>query len=87
MRNFVPNLQIRSKWYKVRTNVSIGDIVLCIDPLSKRSNWQMVIITNTFPGIGNNVRSMEVKTSIALENIFDLYLKFACCYEEYESNV
>ena len=70
MRNFVPNLQVRSKWYytiwirledllqyKLRINVSMGDImVLCIDPGSKRSNWQMRIITNTFYGTDNNVR-------------------------------
>ena len=50
MRNFVPNLQIRSVWYKKRENVSIGDIVLNINPSISRGKWQMGIILQTYDG-------------------------------------
>ena len=37
MSNFVPNFQVRSKWFKERKNVEIGDIVLMIDSNIARS--------------------------------------------------
>ena len=63
MTNFIPNLQIRSKWLKHRTNLECGDIVLVIDPHAARSKWQMAIVIETYPGSDGNVRSVKIKSS------------------------
>ena len=48
MNNFVPNLQIRSKWFKKRGNIKIGDIVLNMDRNVSGSNWQMAVVVETY---------------------------------------
>ena len=63
LRYFVPNLQIRSKWYKKRENLEIGDIVLMINPSSSRANWKMAIVREIYPDDDGNVRSVKVKSS------------------------
>ena len=39
LRHFVPNLQPRSKWFKVRESMEKGDVVLIIDTNLKRGQW------------------------------------------------
>ena len=63
MNNFVPNLQIRSKWFKQRENIQIGDIVLNIDKNVSRSNWQMAVVVETYKGHDGNTRSVKIKTT------------------------
>ena len=66
MRYFVPNLQIRSKWFKIRENIAVGDIVLLIDPNVNRASWKMGIVTEIYPDNNGNVRSVKVKTNTGL---------------------
>ena len=63
MQHFAPNLQIRGKWFKKRSNLSVGDIVLIIDRDISRSRWNMAIVTEVYPGSDGLVRSAKVKTS------------------------
>ena len=63
MNNFVPNLQIRSKWFKQRENIQVGDIVLNIDKNVSRSNWQMAVVVETYKGHDGNTRSVKIKTT------------------------
>ena len=63
MQHFVPNLQMRNKWFKERKNVSIGDVVLVIDSNIPRSKWQLAIIIETFPGNDGHIRSVKIRTS------------------------
>ena len=63
MRNFAPNLQQRSIWYKPRENVSIGDVVLIIDRDIQRSKWQMAIVSEVYVRGDGKVRSVKLKTS------------------------
>ena len=63
MRHFVPNLQIRRKWYKKRENFEVGDIILIIEPHTSRAKWKKAIVLEVFPGSDGNVRSAKVKTS------------------------
>ena len=63
LRNCVPNLQIRNKWWKTRDNVTNGDIVLLIDPGISRGKWQIGKIIEVFPGTDNKIRSVKVKTN------------------------
>ena len=85
LRNFVPSLQIRSKWWKTRENVNIGDIVLLVDPNIKRGRWQMGIITDTYPGKDNRIRSVKVKTSTGCYDRPITKLSLLLTKEEYEN--
>ena len=63
MRNFVPNLQIKGKWFKQRKDLQRGDIVLCIDPNISRSKWQIGKVEDVVKGTDDRVRTVQVKTS------------------------
>ena len=60
--HFTPNLQCRSKWYKDRSNVAEGDIVLLIDTSVKRSKWNMGVVEKVYKGDDDRVRSVNVRT-------------------------
>ena len=62
LRNFTPNLQCRSKWFKDRRNLAIGDVVLIIDPMKQRSRWEMTIVEQVYNGDDGLIRSVRVKT-------------------------
>ena len=62
LQYFVPNLQPRSKWRKLRENVAVGDIVLVIDKDISRGKWQMAVVLEVYMGSDGNVRSVKIKT-------------------------
>ena len=66
MLYFVPNLQARSKWSKLRHNLDCGDIVLLIDQDVNRGKWRMGIVEEVFRGTDGNVRSAKIKTQIGI---------------------
>ena len=47
--HFASNLQCRSKWYKIRENLSVGDRVLIIDASIIRSKWNMAVVEEAYP--------------------------------------
>ena len=63
LRNFTPNLQCGSKWFKDRKNIDVGDIVLIIDTDVRRSEWSMGIVENVYRGDDERVRSVRVRTA------------------------
>lgn len=64
MLHFTPNLQTRKKWFKIRENLEVGDIVLVVDTDAPRSHWKMGRVTKIYPGNDGLVRSARIKTSI-----------------------
>ena len=62
MKYFAPNLLPRNKWFRVKGNVEVGDLVLELDPNRKRSQWKMALITETYPGNDGLVRKVRMKT-------------------------
>ena len=54
---------MRSKWFKPRDNVEVGDVVLMMDDDCKRSQWSMGRVVDTYPDNEGRVRSVEVKTT------------------------
>ena len=66
MLNFAPNWQSRSKWFKDRRNLKVGDIVLIIDPSVQRSQWSMALVDQVYEGDDGLVRSVRVKTKLGL---------------------
>ena len=63
MKYFVPNLQFRSKWFKKWVNLSIGDVVLIVNPPLQRAHWKLAVVENVFPGKDGYIRSEEIKSS------------------------
>ena len=61
MKYFAPNLLPRNKWFRVKENVEVGDLVLELDPNRKRSQWKMALITETYPGNDGLVRKVRMK--------------------------
>ena len=62
MRYFVPNLQTRTKWFKKRENLAVGDIVLVVNPQVQRAHWKMARVQEVFPGKDGYIRSAEIKS-------------------------
>lgn len=64
VREYLPSLQERQKWYKERRNLKVGDIVLILDEKTPRCSWPLGRIlevhTNRRDGL---VRSAKVRTS------------------------
>ena len=61
LREYIPALQIRSKWNQKQRNLRIGDIVLVADDNVPRNVWPLARIVNVFPGQDGLVRSVEVR--------------------------
>ena len=55
MRYFAPNSLSRNKWYRVRENLQIGDLVLELVANHKRGKWK-------YPGQDGLVRKVRIKT-------------------------
>ena len=62
MKYFAPTLLSRNKWYRVRENVQIGDLVLQVDPNHRRAQWKMAVIIDTYPGEDGLVRKVRIRT-------------------------
>ena len=62
MKYFAPNLLPRNKWFRIRENIKIGDLILELDTTPRR-RWKMGIVTNTYPGTDGMVRKVQIKTS------------------------
>lgn len=62
LREYIPALQERQKWNRIRRNAEVGDIVLLIDHSIPRGKWLLGRVLKTFPGRDGLVRTVEVKT-------------------------
>ena len=71
MKYFAPNLLPRNKWFRVRDNIQIGDLVLELDPKHKRCEWKMARIVGTYPGNVGLVR--KVRSRQETESTTDLF--------------
>ena len=64
-KEYLQNLQVRSKWNKTLPNVEIDDVVIICDDNLPRSRWRLGRVVETFPskdGLVHSVRlSMGVK--------------------------
>ena len=62
IKYFAPNLLPRNKWFLVRNNIQIGDLVLELDPKHKTCESQMLPIVGTSPGNDGLVWTVRIKT-------------------------
>lgn len=59
--HYLPGLQERSKWRKDGKALSIGDVVLIVDPQLPRASWPVGRITKTHPGVDGRIRTASVQ--------------------------
>lgn len=61
LREYLPQLQLRSKWLKIERNLKVGDLVLVCDHMTPRGEWPMELITETTVGRDGLIRSARVR--------------------------
>ena len=59
-REYIQNLQVRSKWCKPKRNFAIGDIVLLVDDTAPHNDWRVCRVNQIFRGKDDLVRSVEL---------------------------
>ena len=62
-KEYLQNLQPRSKWTGLRRNFRVGDVVLLVDVDKVRNHWPMARVTSVNEDDQGLVRSATVKTS------------------------
>ncbi|KAI2646060.1 Transposon Tf2-9 polyprotein [Labeo rohita] len=78
-REYLPLMQERQKWHKVRKNLKLGDIVLIVDDTSPRNSWPVGRIIKTLPDKRGHVRRVLVKTK---SNILERPINKLCLLQE-----
>ena len=67
-REYLPTLQRRTKWQKVRKNIKPGDVVLITDQAAPRNDWCTALVKSVKLSQDNMVRSCTVEL---LKNKYD----------------
>jgi len=80
LKEYLPELQKRNKWFKISENVKVGDLVLLLGENTPRYLWPMAIVTSVKFGDDGLVRSVYVrtKTSEFLRPIHKIVLLEQC---------
>ena len=63
MREWVPSLSSRKKWYQSQKNLQIGDIVLLVSSENPRAHWPLGKVIEVYPGKDGYVRSVKLQVS------------------------
>ena len=76
MKEYLPLLQTRQKWFRTKRNLSVNDVVLVVDKSSLCGTWLLGRVIETFPDANNLIRSARVRTkySVVLRPISKLCL-------------
>ena len=59
-------LQERQKWMNVKKNLTVGDIVLVVDPTAPRGSWPLGKVLETRPDGRGLVRSVKLQTKTSV---------------------
>ena len=62
-REYLPQLQARTKWVTQSRSLECGDLVLIVDNSLPRNQWLMGRVIETLCGDDNKVRAVKIKTS------------------------
>ncbi|MGH0115994.1 UNVERIFIED_CONTAM: hypothetical protein FKN15_060458 [Acipenser sinensis] len=65
-REYLPLLQERQKWSRVRRNFIVGDVVLIVDDTAPRNSWMMGRVAETMPDKKGFVRRVRVRTKTSV---------------------
>lgn len=58
---YLPSLQVRSKWKQESKNLQEGDVVLLADKSTYRNEWPVGRIVKAHPSSDNRVRKVDVR--------------------------
>ena len=58
-----PSLSPRQKWYEIRNNLKVGDVVLVLRSDSPRAHWPLARILEVYKGKDGNIRSAKIQVS------------------------
>ena len=78
LKEYIPSLQERQKWWKPKRNLQPGDLVLMCCENTPRYQWPLALITAVYPGEDGKVRSVQIKTQTGL---FDRPINKMCLLE------
>ena len=63
MKEYLPQIGSRQKWYFRNDNLRVGDVVVVIDPGTVRRQWNVGRIEQTYPGPDGLVRVVDVRVN------------------------
>lgn len=74
MKEWLPKLNVRSKWVIKHRDLEVGDLVLTISPDQPRGHWPLGRIIEVFPGKDKHVRvaKLQVGTDTTVNPITKL---------------
>ncbi|KFD60758.1 hypothetical protein M514_11478 [Trichuris suis] len=84
LKEYVPCLIERRKWLRPARNLSVGDIVIVVDPQCPRGHWPLGRVIECKPGHDGVVRVAKVKTK---HGIYVRPVTKLCLIETQETNV
>ena len=64
MREYLPHIGSRQKWFRPTENHKVGDVVIVIDPNAARREWKVGCVEHTYPGRDQLVRVVDVGDKI-----------------------
>lgn len=76
---YLPILQERSKWSKLKRNFETGDVVLVVDSSSPRNSWIMGRVIQTIPDSSGTVCRVKLKTKT---NVLERPVNKLCLIQE-----
>ncbi|KAJ8253317.1 hypothetical protein GJAV_G00211560 [Gymnothorax javanicus] len=63
IRNYLPSLQTRSKWQQERDDLTVGSIVMIVDPQLPRALWPVGNVSAVMPGADGRIRTVQIQLS------------------------
>ncbi|XP_045178062.2 uncharacterized protein LOC123538159 [Mercenaria mercenaria] len=66
IREYLPTLGTRSKWFKDSRDFKVNDVVLIVDPNTSRGCWSLGRITNLHSGPDGHVRVVDIQVGISI---------------------
>ena len=61
LREWLPELSARRKWFRPRRDLKVDDVVLVMSPDTNRGNWPLGRVLETFPGKDGRVRVVKIQ--------------------------
>lgn len=60
IKNYLPNMQTRSKWQKDVEDIAVGKVVMLVDPQLPRAMWLIGKVTKVMPSADGHIRAADV---------------------------
>ena len=61
MRELLPGLNARKKWFRTQRGVQVGDVMLVVSPETPRGNWPMRRVLEVHPRNDGRVRVAKIE--------------------------